>query len=75
MPIRSNDEAFFSNIRDLMEILADGKPSELIKKFLKLERLKKCLLRGALDEPELVEDLFAHLQESLDRAKKKRSNN
>ncbi|KAL8719606.1 MAG: hypothetical protein Q9225_003407 [Loekoesia sp. 1 TL-2023] len=74
MTLTRAEDAIFSNVRDLLEMLADAGSSELIKKFLKLNGLVKCLHKGAEEDVELLESLFDQFKEVItsEKAKKRK---
>ncbi|KAL8997088.1 MAG: hypothetical protein Q9188_006416 [Gyalolechia gomerana] len=65
MTLTSREQGLFENVRDELQMIAHTESSELIKKFVKLDGLIKCLHKGAVEDPDLIGDLFDQLKPSL----------
>lgn len=65
MTLTTREQGLFENVRDELQMIANTESSELIKKVVKLNGLIKCLHKGAVEDPDLISDLFDQLKDSL----------
>lgn len=69
MTLSGVENAWYANIRDLLEMFAESASPELIKKLIKLDGLVKCFQKGVANDHDAIESFFDELKDDINKAK------
>ncbi|KAL8961225.1 MAG: hypothetical protein Q9193_002187 [Seirophora villosa] len=69
MSLLGVENAWFSNIKDLLDMVSESGSPALIKKLIKLDGLVQCFHKAASRDSDVVEAFFDQLKGCLDQAR------
>ncbi|KAL9009355.1 MAG: hypothetical protein Q9173_005609 [Seirophora scorigena] len=69
MALLGVENAWFSNIKDLLDMVAESGSPGLVKKLIKLDGLVQCFQKAASQDPDVVGAFFDQLKGCLDQAR------